>query len=152
MTTPSSPLPPSGSVTGHVLDYAALHDIVHTGSPYGREVVRQSSVYGVTLLVSALDVELLWLTSEPKTVDLFCSLSIVLVATPAAADLAKARHYSPQLVDNYNDVHSGADFTTYAAVNTALPVAFAIDRGWHLITAAPAYYRRIDGLRLEILP
>ncbi|WP_055479270.1 hypothetical protein [Sphaerimonospora mesophila] len=138
-------IPPAGHLSGHVLDLDALAHLIEGKSVYGRELVRQSSTYGVTLLVPALAVQVLALSPIAPRLERFLRLSVVLpgalspgdaIASGPYAQTIRARHPDAQLPEVLVAAHA---------------VVHATQRGWRIITATPHLYEGID-VRLEVLP
>ncbi|GAA2417463.1 hypothetical protein GCM10010404_90030 [Nonomuraea africana] len=139
-------------LSGHVLDLSALTHLAAGESLYGREVVRQAAVYGVTLLVPVLAAQYLAAYHAGKGSALL-NLSIILIAPFDSVHLAVTTPFTETLDRNARRLST--DLTERERVLTVLVAAHAIhlsqSRGWRLLTATPSLYEGID-VRTEILP
>ncbi|WP_433411591.1 hypothetical protein ACQP1V_23060 [Microtetraspora malaysiensis] len=145
-------IPPAGHVTGHVLDIDALVHLIEGKSMYGREVVRQSSAYGVTLLVPPLAVQVLSLGPAAPRLERFLRMSVAVVGALSPDDAAAAAPITTAIRANLHRNRPGSGEEGLSEVLVAAHAAvYAARRGWRILTTTPFLYDGLD-VRLEILP
>ncbi|WP_067185254.1 hypothetical protein [Microtetraspora niveoalba] len=148
----SEAIPPAGHVSGHVLDLDALVHLIEGKSMYGREVVRQSSAYGVTLLIPPLAVQVLSLGPAAPRLERFLRMSVVVVGSLSPDDAAAAGPVATAIRANLHRHGSGSGDSPLPDVLVAAhAVVYATRRGWRILTTTPHLYDGLD-VRLEILP
>jgi hypothetical protein len=135
-----------------VLDLSALVNLSHGESQYAREVVRQSIVYGVALLVPAAAAQYLGSYHRDKGARLL-DLSVLLLAPLDQGTVTAAISHADVLERNVQrnpGVDTGEE-RTVAALVAAHAIQLSKTRGWRILTATPHLYEDID-IRIEILP
>ncbi|WP_066940797.1 hypothetical protein [Microtetraspora fusca] len=148
----SDAIPPAGHVSGHVLDLDALVHLIEGKSMYGREVVRQSSTYGVTLLIPPLAVQVLSLGPAAPRLERFLRMSMVVVGALSPDDAAAATSVATTIRANLHRHRPGSGEEGLSEVLVAAHAAvYATRRQWRILTTTPFLYDGLD-VRLEILP
>ncbi|MCT9934812.1 hypothetical protein N5079_31860 [Planotetraspora sp. A-T 1434] len=138
-------IPPTGLMSGHVLDLDAVTHLIEGKSAYGRELVRQSSAYGVTLLIPALAVQVLSLGPIAPRLERFMNMSMVVVGPLSPDDATASGPYAQGMTTRRPDAQMPE------VLVAAHAVVHAVQRGWRIITATPHLYEGLD-VRLEVLP
>jgi hypothetical protein len=145
-------VPPAGLLSGHALDLDAAVHLMEGKSVYGRELVRQCSAHGVTLLVPALAVQVLSLGPLQTRLERFQRLSTVVTAALSPADAVAGGAYAQAVMANLRRHQPGAsDARIPEVLAAAHAVVHAVQRSWRIVTPVPYLYEGLD-VRLEILP